>query len=460
MDARALLADLRRKKKKTGLLVDPEPEIQHGILSSIGRGAKTVGANVMRGLLGDTSPEQTAMMARFIERPDYYGEMVNPAEAMETGATSALLATPVVGDIAGAAMDAHMYATDPASRTPFNFALSGLGVLPMIPAASQVKAARDKIKAFHGSPHDFPPVRELEMPDGAVVYQSMGDAVPDGARVIKEHPLGRFDMSKIGTGEGAQAYGHGLYFADSEDVARGYRDRIAGSRYVDNRGVTAPPNQIANDIIDQAARDGLSAVEANRAANGWSDVLRDGGKAKDTVGYSSIKKVLDDKGYRLDPKGRMYEVEIDATPDELLDWDLPLSEQSEVVRGAVESAFSDFPPDGIIKNMDGSIDLDAGGRTVYESLATEAFNSGASGGVGGNHAKYANSPLRAAGIKGIKYKDGFSRGAEGGTSNYVIFDDRLISIAKKYGVSIPVAAAILTRMTGKDATNGYQEAET
>jgi len=68
--------------------------------------------------------------------------------------------------------------------------------------------------------------------------------------------------------------------------------------------------------------------------------------------------------------------------------------------------------------------------------------------------------MRKEGIKGIKYKDGFSRGKEGGTSNYVIFDDRLISIAKKYGVSIPVAAAILTRMTGKDATNGYQEAET
>ena len=66
------------------------------------------------------------------------------------------------------------------------------------------------IKAFHGSPHDFPPVRELMMPDGVRVYQHMNDALPAGAKMIKEHPLGRFDMSKIGTGEGAQAYGHGL----------------------------------------------------------------------------------------------------------------------------------------------------------------------------------------------------------------------------------------------------------
>ena len=31
-------------------------------------------------------------------------------------------------------------------------------------------------------------------------------------------------MDQIGTGEGAQAYGHGLYFADSEDVARTYKE--------------------------------------------------------------------------------------------------------------------------------------------------------------------------------------------------------------------------------------------
>ena len=42
------------------------------------------------------------------------------------------------------------------------------------------------IRAYHGSPYDFD----------------------------------RFDMSKIGTGEGAQAYGHGLYFAENPAVAR------------------------------------------------------------------------------------------------------------------------------------------------------------------------------------------------------------------------------------------------
>lgn len=49
------------------------------------------------------------------------------------------------------------------------------------------------IKAYHGSPHNFE----------------------------------RFDTAKIGTGEGAQVYGHGLYFAEQEAVAKSYRDALA-----------------------------------------------------------------------------------------------------------------------------------------------------------------------------------------------------------------------------------------
>ena len=44
------------------------------------------------------------------------------------------------------------------------------------------------------------------------------------------HDFDRFDLKKIGTGEGAQAYGHGLYFAENEGVARGYRERLAQHR--------------------------------------------------------------------------------------------------------------------------------------------------------------------------------------------------------------------------------------
>ena len=60
--------------------------------------------------------------------------------------------------------------------------LSGMAALPMVGA----------IKVYHGSPHKFD----------------------------------KFDMSKIGTGEGAQAYGHGLYYAESPKVANDYAQKL------------------------------------------------------------------------------------------------------------------------------------------------------------------------------------------------------------------------------------------
>jgi len=67
--------------------------------------------------------------------------------------------------------------------------------------------------------------------------------------------------------------------------------------------------------------------------------------------------------------------------------------------------------------------------------------------------------LEDAGIKGVKYADAFTRHKtpDKRSMNYVIFDDRLITIAKKYGVAIPAAAAMLARMTGEDTSQSYQE---
>ena len=40
------------------------------------------------------------------------------------------------------------------------------------------------------------------------------------------HDFDKFSLDHIGTGEGAQAYGHGLYFAEEADVARGYEQAL------------------------------------------------------------------------------------------------------------------------------------------------------------------------------------------------------------------------------------------
>src|SRR5690606_13821711 len=157
----------------------------------------------------------------------------------------------------------------------------------------------------------------------------------------------RFDMSKIGTGEGAQSYGHGLYFAEAEDVARSYRDALA-----------------------------MKAAEANP------------------------------------PKGRMYEVNIRADPDEFLDWDKPLSQQPQRIQEVLrENATEDFlqVAEAVGPGRASQLASMKGGRGRMEDV------------------------LRKAGIPGIKYLDQGSRDAGEGTRNYVVFDDSLIEIVAKDG---------------------------
>jgi len=52
---------------------------------------------------------------------------------------------PVVGDVTGLAADIDMYVTDPESRTFLNGVFTAAGVLPLIPAASQMKKAADAL---------------------------------------------------------------------------------------------------------------------------------------------------------------------------------------------------------------------------------------------------------------------------------------------------------------------------
>ena len=333
---------------------------------------------------------------------------------------------------------------------------AALGAVPFVPSRSQVNAgaevAREKIKAYHGSPHDFPPVRELQMPDGARVYQSMDDAIPEGAKMLKEHPLGRFNMSKIGTGEGAQAYGHGLYFAEAEDVARGYRESLTkptatidGVSVSDYARDSHAPRNAAIDMVD-----GKGGVDN---ALSHSEVMLSDGVSPDYV--NSVQKEIEKlrgKSISVDGEGSMYQVEIDASPDEFLDWNLPLSQQSIFPKEATSVKAARYKEEGLSPTPADMM------QARFEANAGQSGEGFYNGLLRGNKTQAeATSALQNAGIKGIRYKDGFSRGADGGTSNYVVFDENLISIARKYGIAIPAAAAMLARQTGQNPQDLYED---
>jgi hypothetical protein len=250
-------------------------------------------------------------------------------------------------------------------------------------------ASTPGIRAYHGSPHDFD----------------------------------RFSLDKIGTGEGAQAYGHGLYFADNEDVAKSYRDAMTGKGL--KIGAPAPDFPWSDEISAFAYRaasdDNVdAATAATRAAWQFPELRgRDLKPLEDT-----ITKAKD--AY----KGRMYEVNINADPETFLDWDKPLAEQN--VPPELVSEFRARQSDGYIpEHMRGDT-----GASLLGYLRTNAYEGGAANSHA-DEAVQAARRLRDAGIPGIRYLDQGSRGAGEGSSNYVVFDDKLIEILRKYGIALP-----------------------
>jgi hypothetical protein len=305
------------------------------------------------------------------------------------------------------------------------------------------EVALQGIRAYHGSPHDFPPVRELEMPDGAVVYQHMDDAVPEGARVIKEHPLGRFDMSKLGTGEGAQAYSRGLYFAEREATGQSYRDALKGNMVTTSDGVTKTYGQHITEVEDaiRAAHPNLNPDNIRAAAKSVVDDNLTDADVEGMGQWEGVYKsgIAANKNAQAS-KGSMYEVNIAATPDEFIDWDLPLDEQSESVMNA-------------LNKTDWYQYAEEGAYNAAERRGDNAYGMDLVRWLEEDGAEDAVQMLKDAGIKGVQYADAQTRFGKGPkTKNYVVYDDKLISIAKKYGISIPAAAAVLAgTMTPEEA---------
>lgn len=125
-------------------------------------------------------------------------------------------------------------------------------------------------------------------------------------------------------------------------------------------------------------------------------------------------------GQAAKPKGHMYEVQINADPEQFLDWDKPLSEQPESVRKAVDEAAT-------------AKGVQLRGKTADRQKDYELDTPIAIDRIG-------SAGLKSRGVPGVKYLDAGSRGKGDGSRNYVVFDDRLITILRKYGLLPPIAA--------------------
>lgn len=299
--------------------------------------------------------------------------------------------------------------------------------------------AAPAMRGYHGSPHDFAAERLIQRPSGETEYLvGRPDVLPDvpqGATVLEDFPLGRFRSDKIGTGEGNQAYGHGPYLAEAEGVAQEYRRALAplGTRAARHN---ADAEGMAARLLDSGAtpEEAIAELQYRLSLPHVTQGLASG----DPVVLEFVERANRAQELLRQPNGRMYEAEVRASPDSMLEWDTPFLRQSEEVQQRLRDAQR------------------AGLRFTYPADVPRAQREDPAGPLGsmlyrglaqtGGGPEVASSALRdVAGIPGIRYLDARSREAGEGTSNLVIFDENLIRIVRKYGIAGLAAALGISR---------------
>jgi len=228
------------------------------------------------------------------------------------------------------------------------------------------KGGKTLLEAFHGSPHKFD----------------------------------KFSMDQIGTGEGAQAYGHGLYFADDIDEAKRYQPRDHGQEedlYRLYHEAEESGDQYMMDAWERAMlQDSPIELRASAVDPDYDEHSQ--------AAFAEVADYLESNP----GEGSLIRAEIDVSPDEMIDWEKSLKDQPRL-NDALERLgyFDQYPNDRLSDEVTGSM--------AYQSL----FD------LHGDVKR--NQMLKDDGIRGLSYPaENPTRG-----QNHVIFDDSLINIAER-----------------------------
>ena len=231
----------------------------------------------------------------------------------------------------------------------------------------------------------------------------------------------RFDPTKIGSGEGAQAYGYGHYVAEAPKVAQVYQKSLsdASSPYTYNWMGQSYEKGAAKDPVAHAL--GLAyhqnvSTAKKIAKMGLKDAKAGEPYALDMGGVDYYQKMLDTannlkKSDIKATQGSLYKIDL---PDEqianMLNWDQELGKQTPQIQA--------------LAKQHGLAMDDLGGDLVARMDAKKAAGAEA---------------MRQAGIPGIKYFDAQSRGGkQADTQNFVVFpgNEGLLSILERNGLQL------------------------
>lgn len=256
------------------------------------------------------------------------------------------------------------------------------------------------------------------------------------------HSFDKFSTSKIGTGEGNQAFGYGLYFTDLKEIAEDYADRLRKNKI----------------LIGGKTFDEVSSEIGNEPALSWVEIWHNDGYSKEQIIQKledelkdtkrlkqfdwikpSVTKVLDyikNKELKNDTSNRnLYKVKIhgDKTIGELnfLEWDKIVPDK--ILDDLGSKLIHNGKP--LRKLFDDSKEFEKTDGTKVKGDKPKGllFYKRISQILGGD--KAASEWLLKNGIDGIRYPaESISRGATSDNArgfNYVVFDENAIEIDEK-----------------------------
>lgn len=267
-----------------------------------------------------------------------------------------------------------------------------------------------------------------------------------------------FSLHAIGTGEGAQAYGWGIYFAGDREISEAYRRKLSPVESVisfpefdesvtfietnegwvseEDGGVLEGMEAAAADILEhgdieevrqnlaEALEDDFDRIQVHRSSNEY-----------DVDDVQEALDLIDRGGIKIETRnGQLYSADIPEN-DVLLDYDSPLSEQPEAVKAALEKAFAEQDKAETFAEMQ---EEGARGEDFYNALAED------------DGPQAASELLLKHGIPGLRYLDGNSRADGEGNHNFVIWNEDLLTPDAAQIEAYYQDAAPVSRLSGEE----------
>lgn len=267
------------------------------------------------------------------------------------------------------------------------------------------------------------------------------------------HDFDTFDLGAIGSGEGAQFYGWGLYFAKNKEMAKNYKEVLSNVHKTDksslfkvdipenkkmldwNQTLNIQPKEIQEQIID--AINSLDTLQKDAFINAYRSDHSYNGNSHIKKVYDIYQGLENDLNYigKYEEKETLNKI-VQRNADRLAkkygfdDWGSADKNKLKTIIGdslekaRVElNALTQEDNQKVISYKDNINNLFSEGNSfglnIYKSLSTA---------LGGD--KLASEYLNEHGIKGITYE-----GIEDGRC-YVVFDDKAIKVIEKYNQSV------------------------